>query len=119
MYPAVALVGARQSGKTTLAKSMPQAGYFDMEKDEDRLKLDLQWHEIIRQDRLIIFDEAQTYPELFPKLRSAIDERRKKMNRFLLLGSVSVTLMQRISESLAGRLGVCELTPFLIFCLMP
>ena len=59
MYPAVALVGARQSGKTTLAKSMPQAGYFDMEKDEDRLKLDLQWHEIIRQDRLIILDEAQ------------------------------------------------------------
>ena len=114
MYPAVALVGARQSGKTTLSKSFKDALYFDMEKDEDRLKLDLSWNELTRQNRLLIFDEAQTYPELFPMMRAAIDERRKVAGRFLLLGSVSVSLMKQISESLAGRLGICELTPFLI-----
>ena len=114
LYPAVALVGARQAGKTTLAKSFENAFYFDMEKTEDRLKLDLSWKEIIRQNRLIILDEAQMYPELFPMLRAAIDERRKKMNRFLLLGSVSVSLMKEVSESLAGRLGICELTPFVM-----
>lgn len=114
MYPAVALVGARQSGKTTLAKSFKNALYFDMEKSEDRLKLDLSWNELIHQNRLLIFDEAQTYPELFLMLRAAIDEDRKRMNRFLLLGSVSVFLMKQVSESLAGRLAICELMPFLI-----
>lgn len=113
-YPAVVLVGARQSGKTTLAKSFTNSLYFDMEKNEDRLKLDLSWNELLKQDRLLIFDEAQTYPELFPMLRVAIDENRKKTGRFLLLGSVSVSLMEQISESLAGRLGICEMTPFLI-----
>lgn len=113
MYPAVALAGPRQAGKTTLAKSM-NGIYFDLEKEEDRLKLDLQWDEIIARNKLIIFDEAQTHSELFPKLRSAIDEKRSKRGRFLLLGSVSPVLMNEISQSLAGRLGICELTPFLI-----
>jgi predicted AAA+ superfamily ATPase len=62
---------------------------------------------------LVILDEAQSWPELFTRLRGAIDLDRKRYGRFLLLGSVSPALMQHVSESLAGRLAVIELTPFL------
>ena len=112
-YPAVALVGPRQSGKTTLARLLSD-NYFDLEQAADRLKLDLQWENIIKRKQLIILDEAQTHPDLFPRLRGAIDNERKRCNRFLLLGSVSPWLMTQVSESLAGRLAVVELTPFLL-----
>jgi hypothetical protein len=62
---------------------------------------------------LASFDEAQNWPELFTRLRSAIDEYRSRNGRFLLLGSVSPALMVNVSESLAGRLSLLELTPFL------
>src|SRR5208283_5682745 len=58
-------------------------------------------------------DEAQSWPEVFPRLRGAIDADRKRNGRFLLLGSVSPSLMVKVSESLAGRLALQELTPFL------
>ena len=112
-YPAVALVGPRQSGKTTLARLLSD-NYFDLEQAADRLKLDLQWENIIKRKQLTILDEAQTHPDLFPRLRGAIDNDRKRCNRFLLLGSVSPWLMTQVSESLAGRLAVVELTPFLL-----
>jgi len=64
--------------------------------------------------KLIILDEAQTWPEVFPRLRGAIDTERRRYRRFLLLGSVSPALMTQVSESLAGRLSVVELTPFLL-----
>ena len=63
---------------------------------------------------MIILDEAQTWPEIFPRLRGAIDNKRKQFRRFLLLGSVSPALMTQVSESLAGRLSVLELTPLLL-----
>jgi uncharacterized protein len=110
--PAVALVGPRQCGKTTLARSM-RGGYFDLERAEDRLRLDLEWETLIAGKKLIILDEAQAWPEVFARLRGAIDRNRKRMGRFLLLGSVSPALMVRVSESLAGRLSIVELTPFL------
>ena len=112
-YPAVSLVGPRQCGKTTLAKSL-KGIYFDLETGTDRIKLDAQWPDIINSDKLIILDEAQTMPEIFPRLRSAIDKQRKRMGRFMVLGSVSPAIMQQVSESLAGRLGLVELTPFLL-----
>lgn len=112
-YPAVGLVGPRQCGKTTLAKSL-KGLYFDLEMESDRIKLDAQWPDIINSDRLIILDEAQTMPDIFPRLRSVIDKHRKKMGRFMLLGSVSPALMKQVSESLAGRLGLVELTPFIL-----
>jgi len=112
-YPAVSLVGPRQCGKTTLAKSL-KGIYFDLESESDRIKLDAQWSNIINSDKLIILDEAQTVPEIFPRLRSAIDKQRKKMGRFMILGSVSPALMRQVSESLAGRLGLVELTPFIL-----
>jgi len=110
--PAVALVGPRQSGKTTLARSLGQA-YFDLEQESDRLRLDLEWERVIAHEDLIIFDEAQAWPEVFSRLRGAIDMDRKRTGRFLLLGSVSPALMTKVSESLAGRLSLVELTPFL------
>lgn len=112
-YPAVALVGARQAGKTTLAQSLGGV-YFDLEQEPDRLRLDLQWESLCAGRRLIILDEAQSWPEVFPRLRGAIDRDRPRAGRFLLLGSVSPSLMVQVSESLAGRLSLVELSPFLL-----
>ncbi|MGD0770486.1 MAG: ATP-binding protein [Tepidisphaeraceae bacterium] len=111
--PAVTLVGPRQCGKTTLAKSLG-GHYFDLEQPADRVKLDLQWDQRTAENTLIILDEAQFWPEVFPRLRGAIDKDRKRTGRFLLLGSVSPALMVKVSESLAGRLALLELTPFLL-----
>ncbi|MDP2957556.1 MAG: ATP-binding protein [Longimicrobiales bacterium] len=110
--PAVALVGPRQCGKTTLARSLGGA-YFDLEQEAERLRLDLEWHHLVPGERLVILDEAQAWPEVFPRLRGAIDADRGRMGRFLLLGSVSPSLMVHVSESLAGRLSLVELTPLL------
>lgn len=112
-YPAVGLLGPRQCGKTTLAQSLGGM-YFDLETEADQLKLDVQWPEIVNSNKLIILDEAQSMPEIFPRLRSEIDKDRKRMGRFVLLGSVSPVLMRHVSESLAGRLALLELTPFLL-----
>lgn len=110
--PAVALIGPRQCGKTTLAHSM-RGVYFDLEQQAERLRLDLEWDRRVAARDLLILDEAQAWPEVFPRLRGAIDQDRRRMGRFLLLGSVSPSLMVRVSESLAGRLSMLELTPFL------
>lgn len=112
-YPAVALIGPRQSGKTTLARSLG-GRYFDLEQEADRLRLDLEWHTLVRGRELVVLDEAQSWPEVFPLLRGAIDRERSRKGRFLLLGSVSPSLMFEVSESLAGRLSLVELTPFLL-----
>ena len=112
-YPAVALVGPRQCGKTTLAQSMGGA-YFDLEQEPERLRLDLEWDTRVTESDLLILDEAQSWPDIFSRLRGAIDRDRRRMGRFLLLGSVSPSLMAQVSESLAGRLSLVELTPFLL-----
>jgi predicted AAA+ superfamily ATPase len=112
-FPAAALLGPRQCGKTTLGRSLCRR-YYDAEQPADRLRLDLDWPEIIAGRELTVIDEAQGWPELFPRLRAAIDADRRRNGRFLLLGSVSPTLMREVSESLAGRLARVELTPFLL-----
>jgi predicted AAA+ superfamily ATPase len=109
--PAVALVGPRQCGKTTLARAC-QGRYYDLEVTPDQLRLDLDWAEVTTGESLIVLDEAQSWPEIFPRLRHAIDADRRRNGRFLLLGSVSPALMREVSESLAGRLALIELTPF-------
>jgi predicted AAA+ superfamily ATPase len=111
-YPAATLVGPRQCGKTTLARAMPGA-YFDLEQESERLRLDIEWPQLVRGNKRLILDEAQTHPEIFARVRGAIDEQRRRAGRFLLLGSVSPALMRQVSESLAGRLAVVEMTPFL------
>ena len=112
-FPAVALLGPRQSGKTTLAKKISSV-YYDLEQPEEQLRLDLDWDRLIRSNALIALDEAQAMPGIFPRIRGAIDARRKKNGRFLLLGSVAPSLMKNVSESLAGRLAICELSPILL-----
>jgi len=110
--PAVALLGPRQVGKTTLARSL-RGTYFDLELETERLRLDLEWEQLINGKRLLVLDEAQAFPEIFPRLRSAIDSERRRAGRFLILGSVSPQLMRSVSDALAGRLALVELTPFL------
>ena len=111
--PAVALVGPRQAGKTTLARALPCV-YFDLEQPADRLRLDVEWDRLTAGRRLMVLDEAQAWPELLPRLRGAIDADRRRNGRFLLLGSVSPSLISQVSESLAGRLALVELTPLLL-----
>lgn len=110
--PAAALLGPRQVGKTTLARSLGGT-YFDLELESERLRLDLEWEERVQSKRLLVLDEAQAFPEIFPRLRAAIDADRRRTSRFLLLGSVSPTLMQSVSEALTGRLALVELSSFL------
>jgi hypothetical protein len=109
--PAVALLGARQVGKTTLAKTIAKgldSAYLDLEAPEDLLKLSdptafLRAH----SDKLVILDEIQRAPDLFPVLRGLIDKNReqgRKSGQFLFLGSASMDLMRQTSESLAGRI---------------
>jgi uncharacterized protein len=114
-YAATVLVGPRQCGKTTLARELMRAAgvYFDLEQDADRLRLDVEWPALIRSGKPLVLDEAQVHPEIFPRIRGAIDERPSRRRRFLLLGSVAPALMRQVSESLAGRLAIVEMSPFL------
>ena len=109
-YPAVAILGARQSGKTTLARTFPDS-YFDLELEQEKLRLDLQWEKVLESRKPVILDEAQNFPEIFPRLRNAIDADRKRFGRFLILGSVSPGLMKTVSDFLTGRIALTELAP--------
>jgi hypothetical protein len=117
-FPAVVLIGPRQIGKTTLAQScgsMNHGLYIDLESQRDLRKLsDPEDYLGKREDRLVILDEIQRLPGLFPSLRGLIDEGRAKgfrSGRFLLLGSASLELIQQSSETLAGRIAYIELHP--------
>lgn len=115
---AVALLGPRQVGKTTLAQTIAEeikSIYIDLEDPRDIQKLDdPSFYFDQYNDRLIIIDEVQRRPDLFPVLRSQIDRNRRnghKFSQFLLLGSASNELLNRSSESLAGRVSYQELFP--------
>lgn len=113
-FPAVLLLGPRQCGKTTLAKHFLQGEYFDLEKPSDQqVFLNNAELALRRSAKPLILDEAQTLPEIFSVLRSLIDENREAKGIYYLLGSVNPLLLKHISESLAGRVGIIELTPFL------
>jgi hypothetical protein len=112
-FPAVALIGPRQCGKTTLARQLGGV-YFDMETAGSEARLDAEWDALVSRNRLIVIDEAQSAPAVFSRLRGTIDADRKRNGRFLLLGSMAPALMKNVSESLAGRLGLVRMTPFLL-----
>jgi predicted AAA+ superfamily ATPase len=113
--PAVALLGPRQCGKTTLAKAYgDQTGdevhRFDLEDPVDLARLENPLLTLEKLTGLIIIDEIQRIPDFFPVLRVLID--RKLPQKYLILGSASRDLVLQSSESLAGRLSYIELTPF-------
>jgi len=121
-FPAVAVLGPRQVGKTTLARRIvaelgAAAVYLDLELPSHRAKLsDPELYFSSQEDRLVVLDEIQRVPGLFEVLRGVIDERRRQGRRhrqFLLLGSASIDLLQQSSETLAGRIAYSELTPLL------
>ena len=111
-FPAVALLGPRKIGKSTLAKSLSfkrESVFLDLEKQSHQSRLsDPESFFKDHQDQLVIIDEVQIMPGLFAALRPAIDEHRQA-GRFLLLGSASPPLVKGVSESLAGRIRYLEL----------
>lgn len=116
-FPAIALIGPRQVGKTSLVRHLQSvlerpSLYLDLENPADLAKLDqpalfLEPY----SDHTIILDEVQRVPHLFPELRGIIDQDRRP-GRFILLGSASPDLIRDSSETLAGRIGFYELSPF-------
>jgi predicted AAA+ superfamily ATPase len=115
IFPAVGILGPRQVGKTTLVKNLSWEKnkiYLDLEKASDRAKLsDVELFFTNHRNSTVILDEIQLMPELFAELRSSIDEDRRP-GRFILLGSASPDLIRSSADSLAGRIGYLELTPF-------
>ena len=115
--PVTAVLGPRQCGKSTLVKQMiaplDDVLYLDLERPSDIQKMeDPEWFLSSQDDKLICLDEIQRLPEIFPLIRSLVDEHRVP-GRFLILGSASRELIKQSSESLAGRISYKTLTPFL------
>lgn len=118
-HPVVALLGPRQCGKTTLARQFAaddpnRANYFDLEDPTDLARLESPKLALEPLSGLIVIDEVQRRPDLFPVLRVLVDQSLsgRRRRRFLLLGSASRDLLRQSSETLAGRIAYLELPPF-------
>lgn len=116
--PAVALLGPRQVGKTTLALEAARGRpslYLDLESERDRARLaEPELYLPSQQDKLVILDEVHRVPALFPVLRGLIDQARRDGRReglYLLLGSASLDLLAQSGETLAGRIAYLDLAP--------
>jgi predicted AAA+ superfamily ATPase len=119
--PAVALLGPRQVGKTTLALEVARdrpSLYLDLESERDRARLgEPELYLASQQDKLVILDEVHRVPALFPVLRGLIDQARRDGRRvglYLLLGSASLDLLAQSGETLAGRIADLELAPLCV-----
>lgn len=120
IQPICAILGARQVGKTTLARQfaaqyVQKVEFFDLENPTHLASLNTPLLTLSKYDDcLVVIDEIQRRPDLFPVLRVLVDDPEKKY-RFLILGSASRDLIQQSSETLAGRIGYIELPPFTFF----
>ncbi len=119
VHPLCALLGPRQVGKTTLAKmyiekhAPDDTAFFDLENPLDLARLENPMLTLSGlSQKLVVIDEIQLRPELFPVLRVLVDQEEKKGQKFLILGSASRDLIRQSSETLAGRIGYIELHPF-------
>ena len=113
-FPAVLILGARQVGKTTLAREafsdfvyidLEDPGTYGLFAEDPRFQLDAR-----SGSSGLVLDEAQRMPALFDALRGAIDAERQRMGRFIILGSSQPALVRQVAESLAGRVGILELS---------
>jgi len=114
--PVVGIIGARQVGKTTLAQQYAaQTGkavnYYDLENPEDEARLADPMLALKQHKGLVVIDEIQRHPDIFPILR-VLSDRKRTPARFLILGSASPELMQKSSETLAGRVAYHHLNGF-------
>jgi hypothetical protein len=117
-FPAVGLLGSRQCGKSTLAKQLlekiPQSIYLDLERPADLNRLrDPEAFFALHTNDFVCLDEIQRKPDLFLTLRSVLDEQGRN-GQLLVLGSASPEMLKQSSETLAGRIGYLELTPFVL-----
>lgn len=103
LFPVTAILGARQCGKTTLARSLDASNYFDLENPRDMVRLENPQLALEKLSGLIVIDEIQRAPDLFPLLRYLVDEN--PLQKYLILGSASRDLIRQSSETLAGRIG--------------
>ena len=115
-YAVTAILGPRQCGKSTLAKfiipGIPNTIYLDLERPSDLNKLsDAEWFFTSNKGKLFCIDEIQRKPDLFPIIRSLVDDWGGK-GHFIILGSASQDLLKQSSETLAGRISYHRLTPF-------
>lgn len=111
-FPVAAILGPRQCGKTTLAKLMKYDHYFDLENPRDAARLDQPQIALEELTGLIVIDEIQRTPELFPLIRYIVDNH--PLQKYLILGSASRDLIRQSSETLAGRISFFYLGGFRI-----
>lgn len=112
LFPVVAILGPRQCGKTTLAKQIAYEHYFDLENPRDLARLDSPQLALEDLKGLIVIDEIQRKPDLFPLIRYFVDNNAQQ--KYLILGSASKDLLKQSAESLAGRIAYFHLGGFRI-----
>lgn len=113
-FPVVVVLGARQAGKTTVARAaFAQHRYVDLEdpRTAERFRADARFELGTAEGPGLLLDEAQAVPQVFAALRGAVDADRRRAGRFVVLGSAQPALVRGVSESLAGRAAVLELDP--------
>jgi len=110
VFPVTAILGPRQCGKTTLARTLTADSYFDLENPQDLARLEQPQLTLEDLTGLIVIDEIQRLPDLFPLLRYLVDQGKNR--KFVILGSASRDLIRQSSESLAGRIAYLHLGGF-------
>jgi uncharacterized protein len=117
LFPVTAILGPRQCGKTTLARTLAADAYFDLENPRDLARLEHPQLALEDLTGLIVIDEIQRLPDLFPLLRYLVDQGKNR--KFIILGSASRDLIRQSSESLAGRIAYFQLGGFRLSDIAP